>query len=426
MPKIRVMIVDDITETREQLRKLMSFDADIDVVSMVGSGEEALKEAPKAQPDVVIMDINLPGMDGIAATGKLNEILPGVQVIMLSVQGDMDYMRRAMSAGARDFLTKPPRADELMDTIHRVYKQRQRLAPVAGAAPAAAPGMPAMAAVQAEMRQGKIITFFSPKGGVGCTTLVVNTAIALRNLEPEAKILVVDANLQFGDVAVFLKLQPSRTIVDLAERVAEMDSDLFNSIVIPHPSGIKLLAAPPAPEEAEMLRADGVEESGACKRMKAILSFSRREYDYILVDTAHVVDDVMLAALDLTDLLITVTRPVIPEIRGCRVFFELLQKMGYANEKRALVINGVDFKLTGIQPEAIEKALFAAMARIPMDQRAAFQAANYGVPIMVQGARTPLGLAFSALAQAIRDHFAAEPVEESVPVQKRVGPSRAL
>ncbi len=108
MPKIRVMIVDDIAETREQLRKLMSFDADIEVVSMVGSGEEAIKEAPKALPDVVIMDINLPGMDGITATSKLVELVPGAQVIMLSVQGDMDYLRRAMSAGARDFLTKPP------------------------------------------------------------------------------------------------------------------------------------------------------------------------------------------------------------------------------------------------------------------------------------------------------------------------------
>lgn len=425
MPKIRVMIVDDIAETREQLRKLMSFDPDIDVVSMVGSGEEALKEAPKAQPDVVIMDINLPGMDGIAAAGKLNEIQPGVQIIMLSVQSDMDYVRRAMTAGARDFLTKPPRADELMDTIHRVYKQRQRLGPV-GPVPQAAAAGAAGVAPQAKVKKGKIITFFSPKGGVGCTTLAVNTAIALHGIEPDAKILLVDGNLQFGDAAIFLKLQTSRTIVDLAERVAELDGDLLNSIVLPHPSGIKLLAAPPAPEEAEILRADGVEDTGACKRMKAVLSFVCREYDYIFLDTSHVVDDIMLAAIDLSDLVIAITRPVIPEIRGCRLFFELLQKMNFPNDKRALAINGIDFKLTGIQPEAIEKALFPAMARIPMDQRTAFQAANYGVPVMVQAPRSPMGLAFTAFAQAIRDYFTIQPVEETSSAQKRVGPSRAL
>ncbi len=424
MPKIRVMIVDDIAETREQLRKLMSFDADIEVVSMVGSGEEAIKEAPKALPDVVIMDINLPGMDGITATSKLVELVPGAQVIMLSVQGDMDYLRRAMSAGARDFLTKPPHADELMDTIHRVYKQRQRLGPAVQAPQAA--GVGGMPAAQVKVTQGKLITFFSPKGGVGCTTITVNTAIALRNLEPEAKILVVDASLQFGDAAIFLKLQPSRTIVDLAGRVSELDTDLFNSIVLPHPSGIKLLAAPPAPEEAEILRADGVEDSGASKRMKAILDFARREYDYVFVDSAHVVDDIALAALDLSDLIIGITRPIIPEIRGCRLFFELLQKLGYPVEKRGLVINGVDVKLTGIQPEAIEKALFAAMARIPLDERAAFQAANYGVPVMVQGPRSPMGMGFTALAQAIRDRFVEKPAEETIEVLKRPGVSRAL
>ncbi len=425
MPKIRLMIVDDIAETREQLRKLMSFDPDIEVVSMVGSGEEALKDAPKVQPDVIIMDINLPGMDGITATSKLVELVPGAQVIMLSVQGDMDYLRRAMSAGARDFLTKPPRADELMDTIHRVYKQRQRLGPVAPGPAAAGPGGPAAQPVK--VTQGKLIAFFSPKGGVGCTTLAVNSAIALHNLEPEAKILVVDGSLQFGDAAIFLKLQPSRTILDLAGRVAELDSDLFNSVVLPHPAGIKLLAAPPAPEEAELLRADGVEETGACKRMKAILEQARREYDYVLVDTAHVVDDVMLAVMDVADLIIAVTRPLIPEIRGCRLFFELLQKMGYSSEKRALVINGVDVKLTGIQPEAIEKALFPALARIPLDERTAFNAANYGVPIMVQAPRSPMGMGITTLAQAIRDRFTAQTAEEApVEIQKRVGPSRAL
>src|SRR5512145_5683 len=96
--KIRVLIVDDIAETREQLRKLLSFDPDVEVVAMVGSGEEAVANVVQAHPDVILMDINLPGMDGITATGKVVEAVPTVQVIMLSVQGETDYMRRAMMA----------------------------------------------------------------------------------------------------------------------------------------------------------------------------------------------------------------------------------------------------------------------------------------------------------------------------------------
>ena len=125
--RIKVMIVDDIAETREQLRKLLSFEPEIDVISMVGSGEEAVAVMPDISPEVVLMDINLPGMDGIAATNKVIEITPAVQVIMLSVQGESDYMRRAMLAGARDYLAKQPGADELLGAIHRAYELRQKM-----------------------------------------------------------------------------------------------------------------------------------------------------------------------------------------------------------------------------------------------------------------------------------------------------------
>ncbi len=433
--KIRVMIVDDIPETREQLRKLLSFDPDIEVVAMVGSGEEAVETVAKAMPDVVLMDINLPGMDGIAATGKLVELIPTIQVIMLSVQGETDYMRRAMMAGARDYLTKPPSADELLDTIRRVYKLRQKmqtgpLGPVPGMA--GAPGMPTM---MAPVKQGKVITVYSPKGGTGCTTVAVNLAIALqRMLGAEVKVCLVDANLQFGDVTIFMKLQPTRTLADLAQHAQDLDSELLNTVMTPHPSGVKVLAAPPTPEDAEIFAEGGVEETGANAYLKSILDFARGEYDYVIVDTAHHVDDVLLAALDLNDLILILTRPVIPEIRGARQFIELLQKMEYPFEKVALLINGVDNKRMGIQPEAIERAMMPSIARLPLDEHTALRAANYGVPFITQsqGARSPLGQGIVALAKAVRERLTEAEAEEQAPApakgpqQRRVGLGRLL
>ena len=427
--KIRVMIVDDIAETREQLRKLLSFDPDIDVVAMAGSGEEAVEAVKQAFPDVVLMDINLPGMDGITATGKMIEVIPTIQVIMLSVQGETDYMRRAMMAGARDYLTKPPSADELLDAIHRAYKLRQKMS----TGPLVGPGVagPAQAArsPSARVLYAKIITVYSPKGGTGCTTLAVNLAIALQSLlGPESKICLVDANLQFGDVSIFMKLQATRTLADLAPHAQDLDADLLNTIVVPHPSGVKVLVAPPSPEDAELFHEGGVEESGANTRLKTILEFARREYDYMIVDTAHQVDDVTLALLDLSDLFLVVTRPVIPEIRGARMFVELLQKVGLQLDKIALVINGVDNKRMGIQPEAIERAMMPALAHIPYDERLALRAANYGEPIMLKNARTPLGQAIAAFAKSVQDRLVQE-VEEVVPSdepQKRVGLGRLL
>lgn len=418
--KIHIMIVDDIAETREQLRKLLSFDPDIEVVAMAGSGEDAVQTAPKVMPDVVLMDINLPGIDGITATGKLMELVPTAQVIMLSVQGETDYMRRAMMAGARDFLTKPPSADELLDTIHRVYKLAPKRMPAAVAAPGA--GSSHAGGKSTQVKEGQLISIFSPKGGSGCTTLAVNLAIAMQSLlGNDTKILLVDANLQFGDVHIFMKLQPVRTIIDLAPRADELDADLLNTIVVPHASGVKVLASAPAPEEADIFMEGGVEENGANRRLKFILKFARKHFDYVIMDTSHMIDGVTLAMLDLSTLILLVTRPVIPEIRGARQFVEMLQKMGYPMQTLGLVVNSVDNKRMGIQPEAIERAMMPAMSRIPLDERIALRAANYGVPFVVQEPRAPISQTIMELAQAVKNRFTVvedetEPAEE----QKRM------
>ncbi len=425
--RIRVMIVDDIAETREQLRKLLSFDPDVDVVAMAASGEEALKTITQAFPDVVLMDINLPGMDGIATTGKVVEAMPTVQVIMLSVQGETDYMRRAMMAGARDYLTKPPSADELLDAIHRAYKLRQKM----GTGPLVAPGagQTQATATAARATAAKIVTIYSPKGGTGCTTLAVNLAIALQTiLGTDSKICLVDANLQFGDVAIFMKLQATRTLADLAPHAQDLDPDLLKTILVSHASGVQILVAPAAPEDAEVFKGSETDESGANVRLKTILEFARRDFDYIILDTSHQVDDVILAALDVSDLFVVVTRPVIPEIRGARQFIDLLQKLRYGMDRVSLVINGVDNKRMGIQPEAIERAMMPAMVHIPYDERIALRAANYGEPLILKNARTPIGQAIMNFATEIQKHFA-QVVEEAVPVseaQKRPGIGRLL
>ncbi len=424
--KIRVMIVDDIAETREQLSKLLSFDADITVAAMAGSGEEAVKKAAELMPDVVLMDINLPGMDGIAATAKLLEVAPSAQVVMLSVQGESDYMRRAMMAGARYFLTKPPSADELLDTIHRMAKLKPRAE--VEVVQAVATGGAAAGRSPAD-RQGKIITVFSPKGGTGCTTVAVNTAIALQNLlGKETRVGLVDASVQFGDVAIYMKIQPTRTLTDLAPRAHEMDTELLNSVMTPHASGLKVLAAPAIPEDAEALQADGVDESGGNRCLHSILSFTKTQYDYLIVDTSHLVDAVALALFDLSDLLLVVTRPVIPEIRGARMFIELLQKLSFPMEHIALVINSVDNKRMGIQPEAIEKAMMPALVHIPLDERVALRAANYGVPFVFQEPKLPISQAIVKLAQVIAERFTVqdEPAPQADTQTKRTGLGRLL
>ena len=161
--KIRVAIVDDLVETRENVRKLLQFEQDIEVVGQAGTGQEAIDLAQEMKPDVMLMDINMPGIDGISASQRINDLVPRTQVIIMSVQSDSDYLRRAMLAGAKDFLTKPFGGDQLVAAIHRVYTRR----PTYTTAPAQTSGDQSASQGEAVVDNGKVVVVFSPKGGSG-------------------------------------------------------------------------------------------------------------------------------------------------------------------------------------------------------------------------------------------------------------------
>src|SRR3954453_16911807 len=174
---IRVLIVDDIPETRDHLSKLLGFESDIEVVGTAASGREAIEIATELKPAIVLIDINMPDMDGSAATERLASEVPTTSVVMMSVQGEADYLRRSMLAGAREFLVKPFSSDELTSSIRQVYtREREKLSrmalqPVAVAAPGKG-GRPATAPRdgdsdgEGEREPGRVIAVFGPKGGV--------------------------------------------------------------------------------------------------------------------------------------------------------------------------------------------------------------------------------------------------------------------
>ena len=159
---IRVLIVDDISETRDHLAKLLGFEPDIEVVGAASSGAEAIEMAARILPDVVLMDINMPDMDGITATERLSAQVPAAAVVMMSVQGEADYLRRSMLAGAREFLVKPFSSDELTASIRQVNAREREKADRIAATPAVR--------AQDPTEEGQVVAVFSPKGGVGRTT----------------------------------------------------------------------------------------------------------------------------------------------------------------------------------------------------------------------------------------------------------------
>ena len=135
-PKIRVVVVDDNADTINNLKKLLYFEKDVEIVGTASSGEEGIARAIEKLPDVVLMDINMPGMDGISASEAITARMPGVQIVIMSVQAEADYLRRAMLAGAREFLIKPFSSEQLANTLRAVYQLSVNTRPAAEKPPA--------------------------------------------------------------------------------------------------------------------------------------------------------------------------------------------------------------------------------------------------------------------------------------------------
>jgi two-component system response regulator DesR len=117
---IRVLVAEDQGMVRGALAALLRLEKDIEVVAETGRGDEVLAAAVAAHPDVVLLDIELPGVDGLTAAAALREALPASRVMMLTTFGRIGYLRRAIEAGAVGFLLKDAPATELATAIRRV------------------------------------------------------------------------------------------------------------------------------------------------------------------------------------------------------------------------------------------------------------------------------------------------------------------
>lgn len=127
--KIRVLIADDHTMVRQGLSQICGAEADIEVAGQASSGEEACWLAERLAPNVVIMDINMPGMDGVQATKRITAANPRIGVIILTMYRQDQYVFEAIRAGARAYLLKDAHSDELLQAIRHVAEGEALLDP---------------------------------------------------------------------------------------------------------------------------------------------------------------------------------------------------------------------------------------------------------------------------------------------------------
>ena len=393
--KIRILIVDDNEGTRENVTRLLYFEDDLAVVGQAMNGRQGLEMAIEMKPHIVLMDINMPDMDGITATQEMGLQSPFSQVIIMSVQSDQHYMKRAMAAGARDFQPKPFTSEELVSCIRRVYKIGL---PVYQQFEALEQAKATQRTTKAQESRGQdgadapVIAVYSPKGGVGTSAIAGNLAVALQ--QEVGDTVLMDSALQFGDVMVHLNTRATRTISDLVHENG-LEADLLLDVLLPHNSGLKLLLAPPSPELAEVVTPTAVTE---------VVKSLKQQFKLVIIDTYSQLTDITLAVLDNADYILLVTTPELPSIKSAKHFLELAEMLEFDPNRLKVVINRAN-EFGGIPPRKVENVLnLNHTFLIPNDPRLD-AALRKGLSVCLQDTGAPAAVAIADMARQVWENL---------------------
>lgn len=379
--RIKLVIADSSEEHRASMKKVFELDTDFEVVGEAENGMVALEKVMKLRPDIIFLDSNLAGVDGIRTAEKISIASPRTAIIMMATQGDYETLRGSMAAGAKEFLVKPIAPDLLAQTARTLYslelKRRSQTK--------------SSALEDYMVHRPQIVTLFSSKGGVGKTTLSINLAAAAALAGK--RVALVDLDLQFGDASLLLSLDPQRkNIYRLIEESQEIDADIVESYLLVHESGVKVLAAPVRPEQAEYLSA---------KDVSHVLQTLKETHDLIIVDTAPRMDDVFFAAIEASDILGLVATPSLPILKNNRNVLELFKTLRVDMDKVRLLLNR-SYSKTGIRKnDVIDTLGLDLFWELPNDFAMVDSSVNEGIPFVLRSPKHRLSQQMNRLLEKI-------------------------
>src|SRR3954449_9639375 len=344
------------------------------VVPTLDELRRALAESPEEHAVVLGPGVDLDAAAALA--DNLRVTRPAVSVILMRRRVDTSILAEALRSGMREVVEERDLTGlgEAVRRAHQVYR--------AVTGPGGTPeGQPT----------GRLLTVFSPKGGVGKTTIAVNLAMALATRDKKYRVCLVDLDLGFGDVAITLQLFPARTIADAVALESDLDFAVLEPLLTPHRRGFSTLVAPVQPDAKDSIPASLVAR---------ILSVLKANFDFVIVDTSPAFDEHVLQAFDETDELLLVTTLDVPTLKNVKIACETLDLLNFPKPHRHLVLNRADDKV-GLAPEKVEVTLDMRIAQaIPTSPEVA-NATNAGEPIVASSPKHQVSQAINRLAESL-------------------------
>ncbi len=341
-----VLVIDQDAKARYELKKSIK-QSNFVVAGEAGFGTEAVSTAVELKPDVVLLGMREPVVRSMQTVESLLNALPETPVIVYSSSRDIDLARRAMLAGARDYLTMPASAEDVGRSIVSVLESEERRQ------------MRARGQTASWGPQGSVIAVFGAKGGVGKTTVAVNLAAALVR-ETGQSIVLVDGDNGFGDVCGMLDMEAERSVVDLARDLSKVTRDTLPKYLMQHSSGLNVLAAPSQPLAWRSIKADD---------FRKIIELLSKSHDIVVIDTVGILNDLTLAALQAASLVLWVVTTEFASVRDSLRALEALRSTSYPEDRVRIITNDLATR-DGVRATTIEEVLgHEVFWQVPFDQK---------------------------------------------------------
>jgi pilus assembly protein CpaE len=326
--------------------------------------------------DLVIFDSSFATVAGVKDGGMLLDVDPELPLVLMTDTPDMSVLRTALRSGFADVVDAPldrAKADGMLRLI-RDHERRAHL-------------------VEAKPRLGKIVTIFSPKGGAGKTMTSANVALQLAMWSDPGRVVIVDADLQFGDVCISMQVDPDHTIVEAATDVDQLDFELLDGLLSTHKSGLRILAGPLEPALADKV---------STQAMVRILGLLKHMFDYVVIDTAPFLDEPVLSILERSDEVLLVVEMDVPAVKNVKLALDTLKLLDFPLGKIQLVLNRYNSKArldVGELERTLELEVQAAIASNKLVPRAV----NEGEPVVSLYPRSRVARDLRAVARLVFD-----------------------
>ena len=337
---------------------------------------DAQRRLVEEKVDLAVLDPAFATESGVSDGGQLLQVDPNLPIVLVAANPDMTVLRTALRVGYKDVIDAPVDRQKMEAMLGLIEEEAERVV-----------------LKETKAQIGRVVTIMSPKGGAGKTVTAANVGLQLAMWSEPNRVVIMDADLQFGDVSIVMQIDPVHTIVDAARELDELDEDLMRSLLTPHPSGLQILAAPLEPSLADEVSTQSVVRS---------IAMLKRMFDYVVIDTAPFLDEPVLSILERSDDVLLVVDMDLPSVKNAKLALDTLKLIKFPFEKIKLVLNRVNSKAR-LDIGELERSLELDVQAAISSDKLVPRAVNEGEPVVSLYPRSRVSKDLRAVTRLVVD-----------------------